>query len=67
MIEKISDSFSGFFRGTKVRTGEGKFMFVKPGPYETDFKDRITKFYLTVNGKEFNGIKNFLKSKMGVG
>ena len=41
-------------------------MFVKPGPYETDFVDRITKFYLAVNGKHFGSIKEFLKSKMGV-
>jgi len=41
-------------------------MFIKPGPYETDFSDRITKFYLNVTYGEFAMIRDFLKGKMGV-
>ncbi len=64
-LKKISDQFGGFFKKGGSKT-PGKFMFFKPGPYESDFKDRITKFYLAVTGKDMADIKNFLKSKMGV-
>jgi hypothetical protein len=41
-------------------------MFSKPGRYETDYSDRITKYYLNVTGGDFGMIKSFLKTKMGV-
>jgi hypothetical protein len=40
--------------------------FFKPGPYEKDFKERITKQYSTVAGSHFISVVNFLKEKMGV-
>ncbi len=66
-LRKISEQFGSFFKRGRAPKAPGKFMFVKPGPYETDFKDRITKYYLSVSGKEFVAVRNFLKSKMGVG
>ena len=44
----------------------GKFRFFKPGNYEKDFKERISKNYSTVAGATFSGVVEFLKSKMGV-
>jgi len=43
-----------------------KMQFVSPGPYETDFFDRITKQYLVVSGGAFGQIKSLLKQGMGV-
>jgi hypothetical protein len=40
--------------------------FFKPGPYEKDFKERITKQYSTVAGSHFVGVADFIKMKMGV-
>lgn len=42
--------------------------FFKRGPYERDFKDRITKMYLKPMASErFNLIVDFIKSKIGYG
>lgn len=53
-----------FFK--KIRLPKPGLMFLKPGPYEKNFKDRITKHYLSVSGAEFNTVVNFLREKMGV-
>ncbi|MEM5778236.1 MAG: hypothetical protein QXD43_02440 [Candidatus Aenigmatarchaeota archaeon] len=42
------------------------FRFFKPGEYEKDFKERISKHYSTVAGAHFVGVVDFLKMKMGV-
>jgi hypothetical protein len=44
----------------------GMLRFFKPGHYEKDFKERITKQYSTVAGSHFVGVVDFLKMKMGV-
>jgi hypothetical protein len=54
--------FLGKIRLPKTRS----LMFFKSGPYERDFKDRISKHYLTVASAYFNVITDFLKTKMGV-
>ena len=41
--------------------------FVKPGPYETDFNERITKQYLIPSGRLLGALTNLLLNKMGVG
>ena len=61
---KIGEEFSGFFG--KASVPETNLMFIKPGPYERDFKDRITKEYLRRSAHVFIGIVKFIKSKMGV-
>ncbi len=41
--------------------------FVRPGPYENVFSERITQYYLKPMGKDYFGaITGFLKTKMGV-
>lgn len=41
--------------------------FVKPGPYESSFSERITAYYLMPMGKDYFGsVVGFLKSKMGI-
>lgn len=53
-----------FFK--KIRLPKPGLMFLKSGPYEKNFKDRITKNYLSVSGEEFNTVVKFLRQKMGV-
>ncbi len=41
--------------------------FVRPGPYENTFGERITQYYLRPMGRDYFGaITGFLKTKMGV-
>jgi len=71
-LDKFKRELRGVFGGiSKSLSGismpETKgMMFSKPGRYETDYADRITKYYLNVTGGDFGTIKNFLKTKMGV-
>ncbi|MBU3896890.1 MAG: hypothetical protein KJ697_03070 [Nanoarchaeota archaeon] len=68
-MKELRVMFSGISRSSsamKMPKMEG-IMFSKPGQYETDYADRITKYYLNVIGGEFNMINKFLKGKMGVG
>jgi len=44
----------------------GNFRFFKPGPYEKDFRERISKHYSTVAGANFVNIVDFLKTRMRV-
>lgn len=53
-----------FFK--KIRLPRPGLMFLKPGPYEKNFKDRITKNYLSVSKGEFDTVIKFLREKMGV-
>lgn len=41
--------------------------FVKAGPYETDFNERLTKQYLIPSGRMLGSLSGLLLSKMGVG
>jgi hypothetical protein len=59
---KVYSNFLGKIKLPKFKT----LMFLKPGPYENDFKERISKHYLTVSGASFNSIVDFIKAKMGV-
>ncbi len=43
-----------------------KFLFLKRGPYETNFADRIKKAYLAHSGVTHASIVEFLKQKVGV-
>jgi hypothetical protein len=65
-LRDVKKSYSDFFKGLKLPKIRS-FMFVKPGPYERDFKDRIPKNYLSPAGELFNSVVKFLKQKMGVG
>jgi hypothetical protein len=51
----------------KIKTPKfGNLRFFRPGPYESNFKERITKQFSTVAGSHFVSVVNFLKGKMGV-
>lgn len=64
-LKDTSDAYTSFLK--KVRTPKmKKFMFVKPGHYERDFKDRIAKNYLKIAAAHYGGIVGFIKAHMGV-
>jgi hypothetical protein len=67
-IKELRDSgkaYTDFLK--KVKTPKTRrLMFFKPGPYEKDFKDRISKHYLRIAGAYFVSIVDFIKLKMGV-
>ena len=46
--------------------GKESGRFVKPGPYETDFNERITKQYLIPSGRLLGNLTNLLLNKIGV-
>jgi hypothetical protein len=52
-ISKIKKPFSGF-------------TFLKHGPYERDFKDRVSKQYIKFASVQLGSITAFMKAKMGV-
>jgi hypothetical protein len=44
------------------------FQFFKAGPYESDFEDRLTKYYFApIAGDRYATIVGFIKSKIGMG
>ncbi|MBI4175790.1 MAG: hypothetical protein HY518_01175 [Candidatus Aenigmarchaeota archaeon] len=57
----------GVFR-RRVRSPLEKFfyLFVRPGPYEPVFEERISKMYARVMGEPFDQIITFITSKIGV-
>ncbi len=63
-IGEVGGSIAGAFRGK--RPSVPGLMFAKPGPYERDFLERITKQYLNPSGIMYAEIRNFIRSKMGV-
>ncbi|MEM5814319.1 MAG: hypothetical protein QXD77_00705 [Candidatus Aenigmatarchaeota archaeon] len=73
-MEKLASELRGAIAEiTKVGGALGKAVskesgrFVKPGPYETDFSERITKQYLIPSGRMLGSLTNLLFTKMGVG
>jgi hypothetical protein len=62
-ISEISGTASAA-RGAMIKH---RGAFVKPGPYETDFNERITKQYLIPSGRMLGSLTNLLLGKMGVG
>ncbi|MBR9682702.1 MAG: hypothetical protein GOV02_03420 [Candidatus Aenigmarchaeota archaeon] len=65
-IEKISKilGLKGDRKGPA--TPSKSLMLLKPGQYERDMEERITKQYLSPAGGQFGTVVGFLKSKMGV-
>jgi len=64
-LRETVSSYTNFFKKIKLPKSKS-LMFVKPGPYERDFKERITKHYLKYAALHLAGVSNFLKEKMGV-
>jgi len=67
-IRGIKEGFNNYtnFLGKIKLPKVGNLRFFKPGSYEKDFRERISKHYSTVAGAQFVGIVDFLKIKMGV-
>jgi hypothetical protein len=63
--QEMTKKYKDYFKSFKKPNIPG-FVFFKPGQYEKDFKDRISKQYLTVTGSHLSSIKSFLKQNMGV-
>ena len=65
----IAKEFRGFFApAAKMQISpERRGFFVKPGRYEKDFKERLSKQYLTPIGGKFATVTGLLKEKIGVG
>ena len=40
--------------------------FIRPGPYESNFKERVTKIYMVGSGKIYQQMVDFWKEKIGV-
>ncbi|MEM5804715.1 MAG: hypothetical protein QXU82_02610 [Candidatus Aenigmatarchaeota archaeon] len=66
---KTVEEFRGMFApfGKVSLKEEHKRFFVKAGPYEREFKERLSKYYLTQAGEKFGAIVGFIKGRMGVG
>ena len=67
-VKELRDSgkaYTNFLK--KIKTPKtGKFMFSKPGNYEKDFLERVTKQYAKIAGVYFFAIVKFIIAKMGV-
>ncbi|MBU0898884.1 MAG: hypothetical protein KKB03_03080 [Nanoarchaeota archaeon] len=59
--KKESKFASSLSKSVKNLTG----LFVKPGPYETNFKERITKLYLVDSGANYGPIIKYIKANIG--
>jgi len=63
----VSSEFEKATEGIKKVVGAERARFVKPGPYESEFTERITKQFLIPSGRIFGTVIGFLLGKMGVG
>jgi hypothetical protein len=54
--------------GRRLKSGVTRFtsLFMKPGPYENNFEERITKMYFRAAGPLYGQHINFLKEKMNI-
>jgi len=64
-LRKTVDTYTEFFDKVKLPKSE-KLSFVKRGPYERDFKERITKHFLKYAAVQLASVSDFIKEKMGV-
>jgi len=63
----FKDSLSGL--KMKLKPGVMSFvhLFVRPGPYESVFFERVAKMYFRSSGRDYKQITEYLKSKMQIG
>ena len=64
-LRESFNAYTDFLQKIKIPKF-GNLRFFKPGPYEKDFRERISKQYSTVAGTNFIGVVNFLKMRMRV-
>jgi hypothetical protein len=67
-IKELRDSgkaYTNFLKKIKAPKTD-KFMFFKPGPYEKDFLERLTKQYARIAGSYFFTVVKFVIAQMGV-
>ncbi|MEA3343577.1 MAG: hypothetical protein U9Q92_05395 [archaeon] len=57
---------TGFLNSIKDLLGLDLWLFKKRGPYEHQFYDRYTKFYLKLNGERFNSVVNMIMTRMKI-
>jgi ribosomal protein L40E len=67
-VKELKESFEVYTNFlNKIKLPKfGNLRFFKPGSYEKDFRERISKNYSTVAGANFIGIVEFLKTRMRV-
>jgi len=67
-LKGVREGFSAYtsFLGKIKLPRLGTLRFFKPGSYEKEFRERISKQYSTVAGTHFVGVVDFIKMKMGV-
>jgi len=61
-INRLERKYNWMVRKTKPY----RKYFFRPGPYESNFQERVTKLYLVGSGKYFGQVTNFWKSKFNV-
>ncbi|MFH1432130.1 MAG: hypothetical protein ABIG84_02840 [archaeon] len=59
-------SDSKFWKGIKDLFGLDIWLFRKRGPYEHQFYDRYTKFYLKLSGERFASLVNMVERRMRI-
>ena len=67
-VKELRDSgkaYTNFLKKFKAPK-TGRFMFSKPGNYEKDFLERVTKQYAKIAGSYFFTIVKFVIAQMGV-
>lgn len=66
-VKDLRESASHWIPKFNIPKGpETPFMFSKPGPYEREMYERLTKQYLQVGGGLYSQTVRFLKERMGV-
>ncbi len=65
-IKQVGSGFKKFGGGLKRIFGPFRKYFFRPGPYETNFAERVTKMYMIPSGQIYNKLVQFLKWKGGV-
>ena len=53
----------------RIKPGALKFLhlFVRPGPYEAIFYERVSKMYFRASGRDYLTVRDYLKDKMSIG
>jgi hypothetical protein len=64
---RFSGRMSGVKRWFKPKVLAFVHLFIRPGPYEAVFYERVSKMYFRASGKDYQQVTNYLKEKMQIG
>jgi hypothetical protein len=64
--EKFSNRMGNFKRRAKPHAEKFAYLFVKPGPYEPVFRERLTKYYARGLGGLWGQMIGYIEETMGV-